>query len=471
MASRQDKTSYDALLRDARALTDDLDLTQEEDYSLEEILAEYGGGRERKILADVERAVAGEPESAPKPEPPPQPESKPEAKAEIKPTPPADAGETRRFPIPEAAKPAPEPEPEPPAEKPGSKVRLFRPPREDPVPEEPKKDSPFPPPPQPISMEEVVQRTVAAVMEEEGEPELLPEKRRRRGLFSRRPMEDTESIYTPKPEDEEPEEEDEAEAIGPEPDLEDVAAAYRQAYQRQKAPLGWALLFSLVPIALRVAEDRGFSIPFWSTDSLIRNGAELGILLLVMLLCRSVIAKGFRLLGRKRFSGELMLSLSALVCLADGVSRFFLPERTGADGYAAVACLGLTAALWGCARESRGWYDTCRTAALTERPPYLVTDTPQGACKQRGSLPGFYTAAAKDDLPLLWSTAILPVIFVGTAVFAGLSSFGQGRGQDFPLCWSAILAAAASFALPLAFPLPFSSLAKQLQREGCAVAG
>ena len=122
MASRQDKTSYDALLRDARALTDDLDLTQEEDYSLEEILAEYGGGRERKILADVERAVAGEPESAPKPEPPPQPESKPEAKAEIKPTPPADAGETRRFPIPEAAKPAPEPEPEPPAEKPGSKA-------------------------------------------------------------------------------------------------------------------------------------------------------------------------------------------------------------------------------------------------------------------------------------------------------------------------------------------------------------
>ena len=199
-------------------------------------------------------------------------------------------------------------------------------------------------------MEEVVQRTVAA----DGggrQPELLPEKRRRRGLFSRRPMEDTESIYTPKPEDEEPEEEDEAEAIGPEPDLEDVAAAYRQAYQRQKAPLGWALLFSLVPIALRVAEDRGFSIPFWSTDSLIRNGAELGILLLVMLLCRSVIAKGFRLLGRKRFSGELMLSLSALVCLADGVSRFFLPERTGADGYAAVACLGLTAALWGCARE------------------------------------------------------------------------------------------------------------------------
>lgn len=149
MASRQDKTSYDALLRDARALTDDLDLTQEEDYSLEEILAEYGGGRERKILADVERAVAGEPESAPKPEPPPQPESKPEAKAEIKPTPPADAGETRRFPIPEAAKPAPEPEPEPPAEKPGSKVRLFRPPGRTPFRRSRKRTAPSPRRPSP----------------------------------------------------------------------------------------------------------------------------------------------------------------------------------------------------------------------------------------------------------------------------------------------------------------------------------
>ena len=335
MASKPEKTSYDALLRDARAMTDDLDLTQEEDYSLEEILAEYGGGRERKILADVERAVAGEPESAP--EPPPQPE----AKAEVKPEPPADSGETRRFPIPEAAKPAPQEEskaaPEPPAEKGGYKVRLFSRPQEDPVPEEPKKDSPFPPPPQPISMEEVVQRTVAAVMEEEGEPELLPEKRRRRGLFSRKPMEDTESIYTPKPEDEEPEEEDEAETIGPEPDLEDVAAAYRQAYQRQKAPLGWALLFSLVPIALHVAEDRGFSIPYWSTDGLIRNAVSLGILLLVMLLCRSVMAKGFHLLGRKRFSGELMLSLSALVCLADGVSRFLLPGPTATPPWPAWA--------------------------------------------------------------------------------------------------------------------------------------
>ena len=166
-----------------------------------------------------------------------------------------------------------------------------------------------------------------------------------------------------------------------------------------------------------------------------------------------------------------MLSLSALVSFADGVSRFFLPGRSDADGYAAVACLGLAVALWGCVRESRGWYDTCRTAALTENPPYLVTDTPQGACKQKGSLPGFYTAAAKDDLPLLWCTAILPVILVGTAVFAGLSSFGRGRGQDFLLSWSAILAAAASFALPLSFPLPFSSLARHLQRSGCAVAG
>ena len=472
MASRQDKTSYDALLREAKAMTEDLDLTQEEDYSLEEILAEYGGGRERKILEDVEREAARASGEAP-PEPSPAREAPPPEEAA------PDPDETKRFRIPEVPKapvedappaepvrerePEPEPKPEP---KPERKVRPFRRPREEDA--KPSRDeSPFPPPPQPVSMEEVVQRTVAAVMEEEGEPELLPERRRRRGLFSRRPLEDTESLYPPEPE---PEPEPEEEPIGPEPEMEAEASRQETLYRRRSAPLGWALLLSLALLAPHVAEDQGFAIPYWS-DGRIHSAAELGVLLLVMLLCRSVIAKGFRLLARRRFSGELMLSLSAFVSLADGAAGFLLPGRSAADGYAMVACAGLTAALWGCVRESRGWYDTFRTAARTDEPPYLVTETPQGACKQKGSLPGFYTAAVRDDLPLLWCTAILPVIFVGTVVFAGLSSFGQGRGQDFLLCWSAILTAASPLALPLCFPLPFSALARTLHRSGSAVAG
>ena len=72
---------------------------------------------------------------------------------------------------------------------------------------------------------------------------------------------------------------------------------------------------------------------------------------------------------------------------------------------------------------------------------------------------------------VLWQTALLPVVLVATFVFAGLSSLGQGRGSDFLLNWSALLAAGATFSLPLSWSLPWSRLARHLQKAGCAVAG
>lgn len=116
-------------------------------------------------------------------------------------------------------------------------------------------------------------------------------------------------------------------------------------------------------------------------------------------------------------------------------------------------------------------YDTFRSASLDDEPPYLVTDTPQGACKQRGSVPGFYTAAMGDNGAVMWQAAFLPLVLAASVVFAGLSSLGQGRGDDFFLNWSAILAAGATFALPLGWGLAYGNLARHLQKAGCAVAG
>jgi len=146
-------------------------------------------------------------------------------------------------------------------------------------------------------------------------------------------------------------------------------------------------------------------------------------------------------------------------------------ERTAVQPYAAVACFALVFAQWGICRESRGMYDTFRTAAVDEEPPYLVTDTPQGACKQRGCVRGFYTIAMRDDFSTVAQTILLPVVLTASLVFAGLTSLGKGRGADFLLHWSATLLAGATFALPLCWGLPWAKLAKHLQKAGCAVAG
>lgn len=76
-------------------------------------------------------------------------------------------------------------------------------------------------------------------------------------------------------------------------------------------------------------------------------------------------------------------------------------------------------------------YDTFRIAAMDDEPPYLVTDTERGACKQRGALPGFYTTAMRDSAATLWQTVLLPVILVASLVFAGSPHWGRGKALTF----------------------------------------
>ena len=59
MAEIRDKKPYDALT-DAEDLTAGTDVVPEGDFSLEEILAEYGGGRRRHILEEAEALAAPE---------------------------------------------------------------------------------------------------------------------------------------------------------------------------------------------------------------------------------------------------------------------------------------------------------------------------------------------------------------------------------------------------------------------------
>jgi len=438
MASKDGKSAYDALLEDTRKLTEDVRVPQEDEFSLEAILAEYGESREQKILEDVEHRAA-------------QAEKGPDGETPAPPR--GDAAAAVAASAPEPAQESPAPPEMPPEQE-------------------------LPAAPKPVSMETVVSRTVSAVMEEQ---ELLPEKKqkRRRGLFSRREYVETEELYqrpeTPPKDDSEPpgepEPPEEPEFIGPEVPLGEAAADNRANAGTLRRPLLPAAVATIVLTALVAAAERGIPVPGWLGNETLQRWALLAGLVLVGVLCRSVFIRGFGLLIRRRCSGELLIALSAIAAAADCVTSPLLGGRSSAAPYAVVACAALTFAQWGAYRTARAKFDTYRTAAMTEEPPYLVTGTPHGACKQPGHTEGFYTDAVKPDLPLSWQTALLPVILAASVVFAGLASLGRGRGEDFLLCWSAVLSASASFALPLCWALPWSRFARQLQRNGCAVAG
>lgn len=302
----------------------------EDDYSLEEILAEYGGSLEHHLLRETEAPADSEPPAAPaepapdqEPETPPVPEPPPEEEAP--PSPP---------PEPPSAPPAPDPLQEAERAAAADVARLNI------------------PHPKPISLEDVVGSTVDAVMEEAREPILPP----KRGLFSRKPLEETESLPPPP----EPEPEPDPEPIGPEPTLWEAAHDARQLYIRRKHTVVLPLVTALPPTLFLLLERYQVKVPYWSGDREVQCVVLLVCLGLTALLCRHVFLKGFGMLLRRRCVAELLVSLSVLVSGLDCAARLLGGRTGGAMPYASVSCLGLVFAQWGVRRESKGNYDMLR---------------------------------------------------------------------------------------------------------------
>ncbi len=305
--------------------------------------------------------------------------------------------------------------------------------------------------PRSVSLEEVVGNTVDAVKADA----VLEGRGARRSLFSRRRLEDTGDEL---PEPVHPE------IVGPEPDLKTAAEEARREYVKRVEGLLPALVPAFLPLLVLVLETIGVRFPFLTGNMILRPLLLFGCLCAALWLCRSVFTDN-------RCTGTFLCGVSAVAAALDCLTMPFLHGRSLAEPYGAVACLALLAAKLGSSLESHGTYDTFHTAGLDRNPPYLVTNTIRGTCKQRGAVTGFYTSTLAQNFSTRWQTISLPVTLAASLVFAALSSIGQERGGDFLLNWSAILAAGATLVLPFCWGLPWARLAARLKKSGCAIAG
>lgn len=341
--------------------------------------------------------------------------------------------------------------------------------------------------PDTVSLQDVLESTVQSVLDEgsaEEPPELLPP--RRRWLFSRKKMRDTEQLYAPA-EQEREEAPEEAENVeepedfftedfgerddSPEPDAASLAADYRgdaRAGLRSAraalsvTALSWCALlldhFALMPALF--AEERLLNcLPFFILE------------LLVCVLGRDVFVYAFEQLRARTVTYELLSSLACVVTLADTAIGFFLPERAAlAPPFHAVAMLGMTAALYGRALLFGALYDTFRVAAVGE-PDYLVTVTAGGAAKRRGNARGFARCAQREDAASHWQSVLLPVLLTASLVFAALATLRRGERLLFLWNWSVLLTAVNTLAFPLSYSLPLRRLTRRFVKSGSALAG
>ena len=333
-----------------------------------------------------------------------------------------------------------------------------------------------------VSLREVLESTVQSVLDEDGAeepPELLPPKRR--WLFSRKKMRDTEQLYSgaeeepPREEPDEPEDfftEDFGERdASPEPDAGELAADYRSDARAGLRSAQAALSVTALSWLALLLDHFGVMPALFAEERLLNCLPFLIAELLVCVLGRDVFVYAFEQLRAKTVAYELLSSLACIVTLADTALCFFLPERAAlAAPFHAVAMLGMSCALLGRALLFGALYDTFRIAAVGE-PDYLVTVTAGGAAKRRGGAGGFSRCAQKEDAASHWQNVLLPVLLTASLVFAVLATLRRGDRLLFLWNWGVLLTAVNMLAFPLSYSLPLHRLTKRFVKSGSALAG
>lgn len=75
--------------------------------------------------------------------------------------------------------------------------------------------------------------------------------------------------------------------------------------------------------------------------------------------------------------------------------------------------------------------------------------TAAGACKQRGSLAGFYRTTVRPGPAERWQVILTPLLLTAATVLTGVVCVGGGKMNQVLWVWSAILSATVPLSLPL----------------------
>ncbi len=408
-------------LSETKELLGDLEMPAGDDFSLENILAEFGRS-EAKPAPKEEETV---------PTAPAEPETPAEPEREETPEPAAEPEEA-------AEKSAPEPE--------GQRV----------------------------SLEELMARTVDAVLEENDDAALPPRPLKERWSAAANAMKNRASAVGTAVSDRMSHRSRKlcaAETMA-EPAMEQL---FREESRRCKR-LARQMTLSAVPLVLLLAVSVahiwfGQYIPaLWHEQALLRCGVTGGLLLLLVALTPAVWKETVAAAKKKRVSCEAAALVLVLAVLGDCI-RGAITQEVPYLPLAACAALLVWLCLAGrlCAAASRR--EGYRLADLGGRPPYAVTVSEVGAAKQKGCLRGFYTISHQPSPADRARNVLLPLLLSAATVLSGVVCIGQQRMQEFFYVWSALLSASLPLSLPLCGTLPLRHLNRRLSRSGCAVAG
>ena len=312
--------------------------------------------------------------------------------------------------------------------------------------------------PAPLTMEDIVASTVDAVKAENERDQSeqrrrIEKERKRREKRRREPR-----VNAPLPESRE------------EKPLKELIGFHKRRYLNCRMRLLFAVPVLLGLWIVWLMAENGTVIPFFSESAGNAAVCVLAAQALLCVICAPLFAAAVEELKERCCTFYTYTALVNLVTLLDEITMLVLPGRSAAAPLGGVAGCALVFSLWGLKNYHGGMWETFRTAAMG-RPSSVVDCCSAGIAKGVGSSEDFVKRANMESTASQWQRLFLPLLSAASMVFALVSSVGQLRSHDFLWCWSLILCASCSLVCPLSYCVPFGSIARRLSRSGAAVAG
>lgn len=273
------------------------------------------------------------------------------------------------------------------------------------------------------------------------------------------------------------------EQVPPDTPPAQLAARAQKGLKAQKRRLRLAILLSILSVMGSI------DLSFFSWDALmeqigikgmsafqLRSLAITGLLALVGLLCLEVLAKGAYRLVTLRPCAESLTFLAWCFTLADGLTIGRLEGREGCLPCGAVTALGIAFALWGEHAHRRGDRMSAKAAAQVHEPYVVTLDESKwngrpAYTKESGLAVGVGSQLQMEDAVQRAYRIAAPLLVLGCTLCAAMASVGQEAPERFLWSASACFTAASSWSALLAYALPYRKLAERLYKEGASLAG
>lgn len=255
------------------------------------------------------------------------------------------------------------------------------------------------------------------------------------------------------------------------------------AAQLQKGLNGMYLRKNLALLCALACAILSIDLPFFTwTGALgtlplttLRQVLVLALMVLTALACYEVFTGGLGRLLHLQVGPDTLAAIAWLFTALDSVHLIAAQSRPGLS-CGAVISIGVAMVQQGNLLRRRGDRISAKTLSRSNAPYVVTLDEQQWSglpayAKWSGTTAQFGSQLQDEDGAQKAYRIAAPLLLLGALLCAVMASLGRGKPELFVWCASCCLTAVTAWSATLSYAMPYCRLANRLQKSGAALAG